>query len=183
MRNNSAIGREAQFVGGVFEDWINIQHDKARYLGILAHVEKTQAVAKIVHGRLIYTENGVADYIGTLEGGRSFAVEAKSRKDARLLRSEVSVKQQDHLERVGRAGGLALLLVEFRATDRRQRFAVPWLEVPWQVKRTAESVSVEDLAITAEIRGWEADAECYLNRWHAGGRPSTPVRHRVFARE
>lgn len=188
--NRADAGRAAKASGDAFEDWLNTQHEKARHLGILAHIEKTQAVAKMVHGRLMYTEKGVADYVGCLESGRYLALEAKSTKEARFAKNNVSSKQQDHLERVARAGGLALLLVEFRpdrfrdgfpgpsfGQSREDCFAVPWLEAPWEVKRTAESISANN------IRAWQVEPECYLKRWHAGGVPSTVVKMCHYARE
>jgi len=181
MKNRVEAGRQAKFAGDDFEEWLNTQHEKAKHLGILAHVEKTQAVTRMVHGRLIYAERGVADYIGCFESGRYLALEAKSTKDKRFAKSNVSVKQQDHLERVARAGGLALLLVEFREIYLgyllRRCFAIPWLEVPWAVKRTAESISAD------ELLGREALPDCYLKQWHAGGVSSTVVRTRRYARE
>lgn len=174
------MSRTSQVVGAAFEGWINTQHEKAKLLGILAHVEKTEAHAKIVNGRLIYTERGVADYIGTMEGGRSLVVEAKSTGEERLYRDAVTKKQQEHLEAVARAGGLALLLVEFRGVPPVQmRFAIPWLEVMWQVSRTAESVRM------INVSPWLVSGDCYLSSWHAGGLRSGAHldRKRKFARE
>lgn len=175
-------GRRAKAAGSAWETWIETQHEKARHFGILAHVEHAEPHTRVINGRVEYTEKGVADYFGTLEGGRSLATETKSTKASRFPRNEVSSKQQDHLERVARAGGLALLAIEFRVVEtfgtwQRLRFAVPWLEVPWQIKRTAESVSAEDL------KGWEVHSECYLKRWHAGGTPSTPVKMSRYPRD
>lgn len=184
--NRAESGRQAKFSGDAWESWVETQHEKAKHLGILAHVTHTQAIAKVIHGRLTYTKKGDADYVGCLESGlvggnslglaRYLAVEAKSTKDARFPRNEISSKQQEHLGCVDRAGGLALLLVEFREPSCR-RFAVIWHSIPWQVKRTAESISADDL------KGWEVVPECYLKRWHAGGVSSTAARMRRYARE
>src|SRR5258706_13247625 len=112
-------------------------------LGILAHHAKTEPGCKKINGRLTYTNPGIADRIGTFEGGRSFAAEAKSTSEGILYRSEVKPKQQEHLNAVAKAGGLALLLIEFRMdmSPYWVRFAVPWLDTPWEIKRSAESVS------------------------------------------
>lgn len=167
-RDHSAIGRAAQQAGDAFEGWLDGQHVRAGQLGILAHIEHNEAHSKIVNGQHIYTKPGVADYTGILEGGRYLAVEAKSTEKGRLLRNVVEPRQQEHLEVVTRAGGLALLLIEFRREPFFARYAVPWLEVPWTKLRTAESVAAEDIGI------WiiKPDA-CYLQRFHPGGPKSS----------
>jgi len=180
-RDNVAIGRTSQAVGASFESWIDGQHEVAKMAGILAHIAHNQAQSNVVRGRLIYTAAGVSDYTGTLDrSGLSVAVEAKSTKAESLLRAAVKPKQQEHLEVVARAGGLALLLIEFRLTEvpLRFRFAVPWLEVPWETKRSAESISAEQLG------PWLVDpGTCYLERFHARGVPSSLRRGRIYARE
>ncbi len=177
-------GFRAQATGARFEGWIEMQHERAAHLGILAHVEHNQPHAKNVGGRLIYTRPGVADYTGTLEGGRSLAVEAKSRM-GRLLRSDIEPRQAIHLEAVSRAGGLALLLVEFRDEHKTHRFAIPWLEVPWETLRSAESIGFESMR--AEWLALSNPESCYLLRFHSGGAQSWGGRgvlqKRVFARE
>lgn len=140
-----------------------MQHEKAALLGIIAHVEHNEGHTAMVHGQLIYVAPGVSDYTATLEGGRSAAVEAKSVEGDRFARSGVSDQQQKHLDAVSRAGGLALLVVDFHRGVRHLRFAIPWLEVPWVVKISAQSINPICLA------GWEVHSECYLLRWHPGG--------------
>lgn len=191
-RDNKAIGRKAKAIGAAFETWIDGQHQAAHALGILAFVEKTEAHSQVIHGRVEFIAPGVADYIGTLcDGGKTLAVEAKSTDDAQLMRSVVSPKQAKHLDAVAAAGGLALLLVEFRHVSQvgesyaaqvlpiYARYAVPWLEVPWQTLRTAESVA------EASIQQWRILADtCYLSKYHSGGVPVGSVgRKRVFPRE
>lgn len=151
----------------------------AKRHGILAHIEKTQARTAWVKGSLEYVGKGVADYVGTLEGGRSLALEAKSTSGARLPKSEIDTKQAEHLDLVARAGGLSLLLVEFRSDEWPywRRYAVPWLEVPWEVALTAQSVAQE------KIEKWRVVNECYLQSWHMGGASSSPHTMRRFARE
>lgn len=177
---NAKRGRVAQAVGASFESWLEGQHTLAKRYGILAHVEKTQARTAWVKGRLEYVGKGVADYIGTLEGGRSFALEAKSTSGEYLPKSEIDTKQAEHLQLVALAGGLALLLVEFRSDEHPywRRYAVPWLEVPWEVARTAQRV-VQD-----KIEKWRVINECYLQSWHMGGLSSgAHITLRKFARE
>ena len=175
-------GRIAQAVGANFEAWLEGQHEKAKRLGILVHIEKTQARTAFIKGRLQYSGKGVADYIGTLErGGRTLAVEAKSAKGDRLERSAIETKQAEHLDAVAHAGGLALLLVEYRPDEVLPvRCAVPWLEVPWEVLRTAQSVATEAVLQWQIARDPEG---CYLERFHARGPRSFIPRQRVIARD
>jgi hypothetical protein len=180
-RDNSAIGRLSQQVGEAFESWLDGQHIYAQRFGILAHIEHNQAKTKVVRGTLMYVGKGVCDYTGVLDRTAvTFAAEAKSCKAKSFPRKQVKKKQQDHLTAVARAGGLALLVLEFRSTTPpfRERFAVPWLEVPWETKRSAESVSAEALA------KWRVLPDtCYLERFHARGVPSTVHRGRIYPRE
>jgi recombination protein U len=182
VRDNVKIGRIKQAVGEMFEAWVDGQHEHAQRLGIIAHVEKNEPHSKIIHGHVIYTAAGVADRTGTLEGGRSLAVECKSTKAVRFPRNDISTKQQEHLDAVARAGGLALLLVEFRATTPPlfARYAIPWLEIPWKTLKTAESLDPADIGVWMIPPG-----VCYLSRWHAGGPRSSQAqtRRRVLARE
>lgn len=187
---DSAVGREKQRVGAAFEAWLEAQHQVALQLGIVAHpVEHNQAQTRVVGGRLIYTAPGVADYTGVLtRGAVTLAVEAKSTKEDHLLRSAVSPKQQAYLSAVAVAGGVALLCVEFRGTRGAvvgttavviyRRFAVPWTLVPWAVKRSVESVSMDAIA-QWEIR----PGTCYLERFHGRGPVVGAVPQRVYPRE
>lgn len=174
-------GRRAKFVGQGFEDWIDVQHDKAIRLGILAHVTHNQAKTDIKKGRLIYMGKGVADYSGVLDRcGRAFAAEAKSTKGDRLARAEIKSKQAEHLSAVAHAGGLALLLVEFRHEVPSMRCAIPWLEVPWVILRSAETIDYTSVEKWRIERNPEA---CYLERFHPRGEPTTPKRQWDYPRE
>ena len=197
----SVTGREAKAAGDAFELFLEYQHATARRLGILAHIEHNEPHFKYVGGKWIAEAPGVADYTATLDrSGLTVAIEAKSTKKDRLARSAVSPKQQEHLDAVARAGGLALLAVEFRypvpttpfwmgawgVLDYYRRYAVPWLETPWQVLRTAESVNEEDLLRGGwRMRVMDAghSGDCYLERWHSRGTPSTAPKSRRYARE
>ena len=176
-------GREAKHFGDAHESWIEGQLNAAVMLGILAHWCHTEPKTKYISGKLTHVEKSAADYVGVLEGvdpdraamvglpsyarsgGRTLAVEAKSVKGDCMPRSIVSKKQAEHLEAVARAGGFALLVGEFRLDTVRVRFACPWLEVPWEVKRSAESVS-PILMAPWSTASWP---DCFLLRWHPGG--------------
>lgn len=182
MRDHSKIGRLSQAVGEHFESWVDGQNEMAMRLGIIAHVEKNEPHSKVIGGQLRHTAAGVADRTGTLEGGRTLAVECKSTSEKRFAKAEVSKRQAEHLDAVARAGALALLLVEFRLTTAPfyKRYAIPWLETPWRTLRTAESLD------PADIEQWRiAPDTCYLSKWHAGGPRSSShgIRNRVYARE
>ena len=166
------MGRKSQAVGAAAESYAEGQFLMALHLGILAHYEHNQPRAKFIRGKLMYDKPGVADYTGMLEGGRTLAVEVKSTDAKRFYKSDVEPKQQAHLEATARGGGLALLLVEFRrplvdgprVTPVYQRFAIPWLEVPWEAARSALSIEPERLG------QWFIQPDtCHLKRWHPGG--------------
>jgi hypothetical protein len=175
----SAAGRKAKRVGDRFDvEWAGVQHEMAGMLGILVHIEHNQPHTRMVKNRVIYTRKGVADYTGTLYGGRSFAAEFKSTDDERLMRSAIQAKQAEHLDRVAKAGGLALLLVEFRTPVRKQ-YAVPWLQVPWKTLRSAESLSQEDVSTWLVPAG-----KCYLDPFMPTRGPAVELGpRRVFPRE
>ena len=167
------MGRKSQAVGEAGESYAEGQFKMALYLGILAHYEHNQPRAKFIGGRLMYDKPSVADYTGVLEGGRVLAEEVKSTEEKRFYKSGVEPKQQAHLNATARAGGLALLLVEFRrpqqldphrVTTLYQRFAIPWLEVPWEKARSAEAIMPE------QLQQWLILPDtCHLKRWHPGG--------------
>lgn len=176
-------GRAAKTAGDAWESWIEAQHTMAMHLGILAHeVEHNKPEARVVGGRLIYTAPGISDYSGVLtRGAVCLAVEAKSTQDDYLARAKITPQQQRYLYAVGVAGGVSLLLVEFRRKGAPpSRYACPWALVPWQVKRSAESVVWEDL-LQWEIR---LDGACYLERFHARGLAvEGAIQKRVYPRE
>lgn len=181
---SSIAGRQAEAAGSNFEEWLNLQHELAGSLGILACIDKIDPPAVVHKGRVEFGPKTVSDYIGMLDGGaaRYLAVEAKSTLKHYLPKREVTKLQQEHLTTTARGGGLALLVEEFRGQDHGRvgirRYAVPWLEVPWQVLKTAESVSEDALY----AGGWQISG-CYLERWHPRGTSSTPPKMRTYARE
>ena len=134
------------------------------------------------------------------------AIESKSTLKEYLPRAEVKKEQQRHLDEVARGGGLALLVVEFRGEPSAEvvlatgevalrvhggvqfnpayrRYCVPWQDVPWQVLKTAQSVSEEALAKA----GWQVqiarEGSCYLERFHPRGTPTAAPKGRIYARE
>lgn len=175
------MGRKSQAVGAAFESLIESHHTMALRQGIIAHIVHNQASSRVVGGRLIYDKPGVADYTGCLVGGgRCLAVEAKSVEGERLPKSRIEPLQEKHLNAIAEAGGLALLLVEFRVPGRLWRYAIEWAKVPWTVAKTAESLTAADASKAA---GWEvAVLDCYLARFHKGdGKDRAPKR--VYARQ
>lgn len=156
------MSRVQQASGARFEAWVEAQHAVARNRGLLVHAEHTQAVARVIHGKVIYSVPGVADYVLCLRGGRYAAVEAKASDGLRLYRSRVGPLQARHLDATARGGALALLLVEFNEPS-TARYAVPWLDVPWGRMRSADSVCAADLLLWEIIPG-----NCYLERFVVG---------------
>jgi hypothetical protein len=180
---------ESKVVGAAFESFLETQHAIAERTGILAHVVHNQPTANFVGGRLVYTEAGVADYTGTLDRGAvTFAAEAKSTKQDYLKKSAITDLQQRHLTAVACAGGLALLVVEYRFDSHpfRTRFAIPWLKVPWKIAKTKERLNAADISSEWIINVAFGDGDCYLSKFHAPGPSSNPRgqgRFRSFRRE
>lgn len=181
MTDYSARGRAAQAAGESFEGWLDGQHSFALINGILAHIEHNQAKTKMIKGRLRYVAKGTCDYTGVLDRvGRTVAVEAKSTKAKSFSLKGVKKKQQDHLTATALAGGLALLVVEFRSITQpyRARYAIPWLDVPWIIKKSAKTIS------PSQLEKWKvAIGECYLEKYHARGVPTSRLNTRTYARE
>ena len=156
--------------GNAFAAWLDAQHEAALLAGLACVRRVGPPVVVGASGKPVaWAGDGPADYQGTLRGGRSVAVEAKSR-ESRLSRREIPQHQIDDLDRVASLGGLALLLVEIRAASLIA--AVPWASVPWhestrRVKRgclvrveRSHSVGAEELA------PWRVPTRSvYLARW------------------
>lgn len=154
------MSRAQQVSGAHFEAWVDGQHIVARNRGLLIHAEHTQAVSRMLGGKLVYAAPGVADYVLCLRGGRYVAVEAKACAGPRLYRSRIGPLQARHLDAVARGGALALLLVESRDTGASEYFAIPWTEVVWERARSADSARVESFA------PWRiSPGSCYLERF------------------
>jgi penicillin-binding protein-related factor A (putative recombinase) len=138
----------------------------------------------MIRGRLQYTKRSGADWISIINNGHATALieESKSYSSDRLPKSELTPKQIEHLENNTIAGGVSLLLVEFRLPPRQYKFAIPWREVPWTTLRTAESVSMQDLDDQWMIGPMEP---CYLIRHCPGAQTGQQSfgRKRVYSRD
>ena len=149
----ASAGAAAHAHGDAFEAWLQAQHQEAVALGIASRITHTGPVVIFTRqGEPKVVGPGGADYQGTLAGGRSLVIEAKSRA-GRLSRSELPSHQVLDLEACGSVGGCALLVFEYQPT--RTRFAMPWAFVPWS---TRGGVGPE------ECERWEiaAGERCYL---------------------
>ncbi len=184
-RSSSEVGRYKKLVGDQFESWAEGQFNHAMRIGILATWHHNEPKVKIIYGQLKYDEKSVSDYSATFETtigapGRSGAFEAKSTGGKNFSLAKISPLQQKHLEAVARAGGIAMLLVEFRreTVPLFRRFAIPWLDIPWVTLRTAKSISAD------VVDRWEvAPGTCFLTSYHPGGPRSTPMPGRKYPTE
>lgn len=164
---NSTSHRRSRNIGEDFEGVVDVWHSAAGLRGALAHVIHNMPPSKFVNGQLMYEKPGAADYTGVLHGGQYLAAEAKSViPDGRLTKSRISPLQQQHLNAVEAAGGLAFLLVEFRVhhSVNHRQYAIPWHEVPWKVLRSAESLDECDIAVCYQVPA----GSDYLLRYHPG---------------
>lgn len=165
-------GRVAHARGDAFEALLSRHHAAALAEGI-ADVRKVGAPVVVGRGGLPVRWAGVgpADYVGTLRGGRSVVVEAKS-VDGRLSLAHVAPHQREHLDACASLGGLALLAVELRG---KGVYVVEWATAPWRVSRRHVSgtlvqgrdlPAVESRTLGAEeLAGHRVEGKCYLRKW------------------
>lgn len=169
-------GAVAHARGDAFEDVLAPHHAVAAAEGI-ADVRKVGA--PVIVGRkgkpLRWAGVGPADYVGTLRGGRSLVVEAKSTA-TRLSRNDIPEHQREHLDACAALGGLALLAVELRG---KGVYVVEWATAPWRVttRVVREVVEVDGRKVKAErtvesrtlgaeeLAGHRVEGKCYLRKW------------------
>ena len=165
-------GRVAHARGDAFEALLAPHHAAALAEGI-ADVRKVGA--PVIVGRrgkpVAWAGVGPADYVGTMRGGRSLVVEAKS-VDGRLSLAHVAPHQREHLDACAALGGLALLAVELRG---KGVYVVEWATAPWRVSRRHVSgtlvqgrdlPAVESRTLGAEeLAGHRVEGKCYLRKW------------------
>ena len=152
-----AIARNA---GRAFEKLIKSHHDVAVLEGLLAFVFHVDPPVIPAKDRAIFLGPSGADFSGVVWNGLAFTAETKSTKDPHFQRSRISKLQLAHLDATARAGGVAVLVIEFRqereALWTYRRYAIPWRMVPWRIARTEARISPADLG------AWEILGSCYL---------------------
>lgn len=171
-------GAVARWAGDNFEQWNAAQLTMAQHQGIIAwwrHISpRVRWVGRGGKVHPVVTGEAAADYVGQLVGGRAFVIEAKTRRlaDGSFYQREVEPQQLAHLQACAQGGGLALLVIEFR-TEALQllRYAVPWLETPWQKKNVGLFINPDVLA------GWGVEPNgLYLNRFIKEPPPTQSIR-------
>jgi penicillin-binding protein-related factor A (putative recombinase) len=161
----SRAGALAKAAGAAFEHWVEAQHGEAVRLGFLAMVTHLEpAVIATRHGIIRKAPSG-PDYMGCLADSRAYCCEAKTCSGPRFERARISPLQSAHLDAVSSAGGLALLLLEFREEKAAlwtiRRFAGCWEALPWERARTAETLTAAGMAAA----GCELAGGCYLAKF------------------
>lgn len=165
-RANARRGAEARAAGRAFEKKVEARLEalRERHDPAVACWEHNEPRMAGWGKRPFVIGAAVADYTGVLVGGLAFALEAKSVKDGRFERNAISATQQTHLTRVARAGGVALLYLEFRDEEagRYPSYTVPWDIAPWQVLRSAQTLEAHlveewrDDSLFALEEAWQA---------------------------
>ena len=169
-------GAVAHARGDAFEDVLAPHHAVAAAEGI-ADVRKVGA--PVIVGRkgkpLRWAGVGPADYVGTLRGGRSLVIEAKSFA-GRLSRLDIPEHQRAHLDANAALGGLSLLALHVYTCG---VYVVEWATAPWRVTERVvrEVVEVDGRKVTVErtvesrtlgaeeLAGHRAAEGCYLRKW------------------
>ncbi len=122
--------RESSRRGQAFESLIMLQCDLYKKQGI-AVIDKTPEPFRVsrktgngmFEGRFTKTK-AQPDFQGTLKGGRSVLIEAKSTSKDRIGFQVLTEHQRDLLEQHSEAGAVCLVLCEIG----ERHFAVPWEE-------------------------------------------------------
>ena len=167
-------GAVAHARGDAFEDVLAPHHAVAAAEGI-ADVRKVGA--PVIVGRkgkpLRWAGVGPADYVGTMRGGRSLVVEAKSFA-GRLSRLDIPEHQRAHLDANAALGGLSLLAACVYGCG---VYVVEWTAAPWRVttrtltvvesgRKVQRPVESRTLGVE-ELAGHRVEGECYLRAWVA----------------
>lgn len=142
--------------GDELERWLTAQHDRAIARGLLCrmrHVGPPHRRTGVGGHEIRIVGLGPADYQGQLPGGRSVALEAKSR-EGRLTREELPEHQRADLDACAAGGGLAVLVARLGGVTH----AIPWREVPWCSPRGG-SPSIG----AADVSAWRVDPRCELH--------------------
>ena len=169
-------GAVAHARGDAFEAVLAPHHAVAAAEGI-ADVRKVGA--PVIVGRkgkpVGWAGVGPADYVGTLRGGRSLVVEAKSFA-GRLSRLDIPEHQRAHLDANAALGGLSLLALHVYTCG---VYVVEWTAAPWRVttrvacevvevdgRKVKVQRTVESRTLGAEeLAGHRAAEGCYLRKW------------------
>ena len=160
MSRRRLAGVRAQRSGTAFETWL------ARFIftpmvarGALARFDKLDPPSRprwdAARQRAVMVPIGVGggDWILLVPGGGYIACESKSTADDRFYRAEIEPHQVQHLDQAVNAGGAAYLALQFRTGGSSTAYLLPWAVVPWQIARSAPSVTATDLAAWP-LRNW-----------------------------
>ena len=156
MDRTRGKNREASRRGQAFEELIKLQCMKYRDSGE-AVIDKTPEPFQ-VHKK---KENGVfegrftkakaqPDFQGTLKGGRSVLIEAKSTGKDRILYGALTIHQQELMENHSEMGALCIILCEIG--DRH-------FSVPWETWRDMKGFFGHMYVTADEIKGYEVSGE------------------------
>jgi len=153
-----ASSRRAQASGDAFEQVLE-RHifTPLQGAGVIArwdHLEPPMKRVRSTDGlRFVPTEKTGADYVLMLRGGLYCAAEAKSCDSDRFPRRNIKAHQERHLTETVNGGGLAFLLLHFRGQSVPWScYWIPWAQVPWTTRRTAESLTTDD------VRPWRVES-------------------------
>lgn len=142
-----SAGRTAQAVGKHLEQIVAAQIECATQARLVVWSAHNQPLFRQVGpARFVRAQASGADWSLVFNGALAGALEVKGTADRRFYRSAITDLQQEHLEQVARAGGLAVLLVQFRSEAGWPIYRVPWQAVPWErasATKDAPSVTAE----------------------------------------
>jgi len=156
-------GKEAAAAGAALEKLLDHHHAWAARLGLAEVRRVSPHVRHLGPGKVpgsfsaVFDSPGGCDRRGTIRGGRSLIVEAKSSAAGNLTWSEFTPAELADLGDAHRLG--ALCLVAWERRDLGAWFVVPWELIPWKVTGAGKSVTAEAVA------GWRVVEVPYLRRF------------------
>lgn len=127
-KDRKTMGAVSKWQGQRFEQQIEAACDYYRRIGA-ADIQKTPEPMKPVkplgQGKFVavYTTKAQADFKGTLKGGRSILIEAKTTSTGKMEQSRVTPEQQEQLEREWRMGADTYVLCHFCG---KGAYRIPW---------------------------------------------------------
>lgn len=142
------IGKKAKKLGDNFEKLIDLSCNRYASKGV-AYISKTYPpfTATGRNGNLItgfYGNKGQPDFSGTLADGRSIVFEAKHTNTTNIPFSRIAHHQKRALERHGKLGADAFILIAFRFEAFYKVPISEWIDLERNIGK--KSVNEKDLA-------------------------------------
>lgn len=154
MPQNSAWRQSSANRGKAFEQMIEAACRQYLIDG-QAQIVKTEVQNKFIAGRMVYSQKGPPDFIGTIKGGQAVAFDAKNTQAASFPISKITDRphQLEHLKNVHALGGIAFYLINMERENRV--FIIPLPQIINAIERAQaggrKSIPITEMPI--EVKG------------------------------